>query len=36
MHHLVSHVDRGAEQLQRALDDLDRAVDTGAEPSGIG
>ncbi len=36
MHHLVPHVDRRAEQLQRTFDDLDRAVDTGAETTGIG
>jgi len=36
MHHLVPHVDRRAEQLQRTLDDIDGAVDAGAEPTGIG
>jgi len=36
VHHLVAHVDRSAEQLQRALDDLDRAINAGAEAAGIG
>src|SRR5262249_9940838 len=31
VHDLVAHVDRRAILLQRALDDLDRAYDTGAE-----
>ena len=31
VHHLVAHVDRRAEQLDRALHDVDRAVDAGAE-----
>ena len=36
VHDLVAHVDRRAERLQRALDDLDGAVDAGAETAGIG
>jgi hypothetical protein len=36
VHHLVPHVDRRTEELQRPLDDFYRAVDTGAETSGIG
>ena len=28
---LVAHIDRRAEPLERELDDLDRAVDAGAE-----
>ncbi len=36
MHHLVAHVDRRAEQLQRALDDLDGAIDAGTEAARIG
>jgi hypothetical protein len=31
VHHFVPHVDRRAVQQERALDDLDRAVDSGAE-----
>jgi len=34
MDDLVAHVDRGAETLERKLDDLDRAVDAGAEATG--
>ena len=33
---LVAHVDRRAERLQRALDDLDRAIDAGAEAARLG
>ena len=36
VHHLVAHVDGRPEQLERTLDDVDRAVDTGAETAGIG
>ena len=36
VHDLVAHVDRRAEQLERPLDDVDRAVDAGAEAAGIG
>jgi hypothetical protein len=36
VHHLVADVDRGAEGLDGALDDLDGAVDAGAEAAGIG
>jgi hypothetical protein len=36
VHDLVAHVDRRAELHQRALDDLDRAVDTGAEATRLG
>src|SRR5262249_59323743 len=32
----VTHVDWRAERLQRALDDLDRAVDAGAEATWVG
>ena len=31
VHDLVAHVDRRAAQLERALDDLDRALDAGAK-----
>jgi hypothetical protein len=34
--HLVAHVDRRAEQLQRPFDDVDGAIDAGAEAAGIG
>ena len=33
---LVAHVDRRAELVQRALDDLDRAIDAGAEAARLG
>jgi hypothetical protein len=36
VHDLVAHVDRRAEDLQRAVDDIDRPVDAGAEAPGIG
>jgi hypothetical protein len=36
VHDFVAHVDRRAEQLDRALDDVDRPVDAGAEAAGIG
>ena len=36
VHDFVAHVDRRAERLERALDDLDRAVDAGAETARIG
>ena len=36
VYHFVAHVDRRAEQLQRALDDLDRPIDAGTETTGIG
>ena len=36
VHDFVPHVDRRAEQLEGALDDLDGAVDAGAEPARIG
>ena len=36
VHDLVPHVDRAAELLERALDDLDRAVDAGAEAARLG
>ena len=36
VHDLVSHIDGRAVQLQRTLDDLDRALDAGAETTGIG
>src|ERR1700722_8378318 len=32
----VTHIDRRTERFQRALDDLDRAVDAGAESTGVG
>jgi hypothetical protein len=32
----VAHVDRRAVKLERALDDLDRAIDAGAETTGLG
>ena len=36
VHDLVAHVDRRAVQLERALHDLDRALDAGAEAAGAG
>ena len=36
VHDLVAHVDRRAELVQGALDDLDRAVDAGAETARLG
>ena len=36
VHDLVAHIDRRAELLQRAFDDLDGALDSGAEPAWIG
>jgi hypothetical protein len=36
MDHLVTYVDRCAEGIQGALDDLDRAVDPGAEAAWVG
>jgi hypothetical protein len=33
---LVAHVDRRAELLERALDDLDRAIDAGAKAARLG
>ena len=36
VHDLVAHVDGRAEGVERALDDLDRAVDAGAESTRIG
>jgi hypothetical protein len=36
VHHFMAHVDRRAEQHQCPLDDLDGAIDPGAEPAGIG
>ena len=36
VHHFVTHVDRRAEQLDRALDDVDGAIDAGAEAARIG
>ena len=36
VHDLVAHVDRRAEALQRALDDLDGAVDAGAKAARLG
>ena len=36
VHDFVAHVDRRAQRFERALDDLDRAVDAGAETAGIG
>jgi hypothetical protein len=36
VHDLVAHVNRRAVQLERALDDLDRALDAGAESPGAG
>ena len=36
VHDLVAHVDRRAELRQRALDDLDRTVDAGAEAARLG
>ena len=36
VHDLVAHVDRRAEELDRALDDVDGAVHAGAEAAGIG
>src|SRR5690606_2786431 len=34
--HFMTHVDRRAERLDRALDDLDGAIDTGTETAGVG
>ena len=36
VHDFVPHVDRRAEQLERALDDVDGAIDAGAEAARIG
>ena len=36
VHHLVAHVDRRAEELERALDDVDRPVHPGAEAARVG
>ncbi len=36
VNHLVTHVDRGTEQLERALDDVDGAIDAGAEAARVG
>ncbi|MCY1177922.1 hypothetical protein D9M73_182480 [compost metagenome] len=36
VHDFVAHVDRRAEHVQRAVDDLDRAVNAGAEAAGVG
>ena len=36
MHDLVANVDRRPVQLERALDDLDGALDAGTKPSRIG
>ena len=36
VHDLVAHIDRRTVFLQRALDDLDRAHDAGAEAAGLG
>ena len=36
VHHLVAHVDRRAKQRHRALDDIDRTIDTGTETTRIG
>ncbi len=36
VHHLVPDVDGRAEQVQRTLDDVDRAVDASAEAAGVG
>ena len=35
VHDLVAHVDRRAEGIERALDDLDRAVDAAQKPRGL-
>ena len=36
VHDFVAHVDRRAERFERALDDLDGAVDAGAEAARLG
>jgi hypothetical protein len=36
VHHFMAHVNRGAERFQCTLHDLDRAIDTGTESTGIG
>ena len=36
VHHLVTHEDRRAEQHDRPLDDVDGAIDAGAEPARVG
>ena len=36
VHYLVAHVDRCPEAVQRTLDNLDRAVDAGAEAPWVG
>ena len=36
VHDFVAHVDRRAQRFERALDDLDGAIDAGAEAAGIG
>ncbi|MOA16758.1 hypothetical protein D3C78_1369880 [compost metagenome] len=36
VHHFVTHIDRRAEDFQRAVDDLDRPVDPRAEAARVG
>ena len=36
VHHLVPHVHRRTEQLQRTLDDVDGAIDPGTEAARVG
>ena len=36
MHDFVTHVDRRAERFERALDDLDGAIDAGTESTWVG
>ena len=36
MHNFMPHIDRGAEFLQRNLDDLNRAIDTGTKAAWCG
>ena len=36
VHHLVAHVDRCAKHVQRAIDDINGAIDAGAKTPGIG
>ena len=36
VHHLMTHIDRCAEQLHRTLDDIDGAVNAGTEAARVG
>jgi hypothetical protein len=36
MHHFVPNINRRAEEGQRTVDNLDRAIDSGAKTTGVG